>query len=79
MPYLEDGYRAEVLMQLPEEDFYEVFSENIFYLDSSEIDACLTSYIDRGGTLTYTMYDELSPYLDERTTAKLDKALQKTD
>jgi len=35
MPYLEDGYRAEVLMQLPEEDFYEVFSENIFYLDSS--------------------------------------------
>lgn len=79
MPYLEDGYRAEVLMQLPEEDFYEVFSENIFYLDSSEIDACLTFYIDRGGTLTYTMYDELSPYLDERTTAKLDKALQKTD
>lgn len=75
MPYMEDGYRAEVLRQLPMEDFYDVFSENIFYLDSSEIDECLTFYIDGGGTLTYSMYYELSPYLDERSKSRLDQLI----
>lgn len=75
MPYLEGDCQTELLKSLPVEEFYDVFEENIVYLDNSQIDECLTDYLDRGGTLTYSMYDDISPYLNRGTRQKLDKRL----
>lgn len=73
MPYLTGDCQTEVLKNLSVEDFYDVFADNIMYLDNSQRDECLMDYIARGGTLTYSMYDELSPYLDKSIKQKLDQ------
>lgn len=75
MPFLTGDCAAELLKSLPVEKFYDVFADNIWYLDDSHIEACLTDYLDRGGTLTYSMYDRLSPYLSEKNKRKLDNLL----
>lgn len=73
MPYLIGDCKTEVLKSLSVEDFYYAFADNIMYLDNSQRDECLMDYITRGGTLTYSMYDELSPYLDKSIKQKLDQ------
>lgn len=76
MPYLEGDCQAEALIQLPAEDFYDTFVETIPLLDSSQIKKCLTHYINGGGTLTYSMFDEISPFIDESTKSALDKMIK---
>lgn len=72
MPYLTGDCKAEVLKSLSVDDFYDAFADNIMYLDNSQRDECLMDYIARGGTLTYSMYDEISPFLDKSIKQKLD-------
>lgn len=72
MPHLEGDCRAEVLKSLSLEDFFDTFAENIYHLDDSQREDCLMDYIARGGTLTYSMYDEISYLLDDNTKSKLD-------
>lgn len=72
MPYLTGDCKTEVLKSLSVEDFYDAFADNIMYLDNSQRDECLMDYIARGGTLTYSMYDEISPFLDKSIKQKLD-------
>lgn len=72
MPYLTGDCRTEVLKSLSVDDFYDAFADNIMYLDNSQRDECLMDYIARGGTLTYSMYDEISPFLDKSIKQKLD-------
>lgn len=73
MPYLTGDCKTEVLKSLSVEDFYYAFADNIMYLDNSQRDECLMDYIARGGTLTYSMYDEISPFLDKSIKQKLDQ------
>lgn len=76
MPYLDGDCQTEVLKALPVEDFYDAFADSIYYLSDRQIDECLTDYIDRGGVLTFSMYDEISPYInDKHTIEKLDQSL----
>ena len=72
MPYLTGDCKTEVLKSLSVEDFYDALADNIMYLDNSQRDECLMDYIARGGTLTYSMYDEISPFLDKSIKQKLD-------
>lgn len=72
MPYLTGDCKTEVLKSLSVDDFYDAFADNIMYLDNSQRDECLMDYIARGGTLTYSMYDEISPFLDKSIKQKLD-------
>lgn len=72
MPYLIGDCKTEVLKSLSVDDFYDAFADNIMYLDNSQRDECLMDYIARGGTLTYSMYDEISPFLDKSIKQKLD-------
>ncbi len=72
MPFLEGDCCTEVLLTLPVEDFYDIFAENIYYLDDNQKEACLTDFIKRGGTLALSMYDRIAPYLDDSTKHKLD-------
>lgn len=74
--YLDEDCQTEVLKTLPVEDFYDVFIDNIYFLNSSQIDECLADYIGRGGTLTYSMYDEISFYLDESNKQNLTRLMQ---
>lgn len=76
MPYLDENCQTEVLKALPLEDFYDLFADNIYYLSDRQIEACLTNYIDRGGVLTFSMYDEISPYVNKNTLQKLDILIQ---
>lgn len=74
MPYLTGDCQAEILKSLPVENFYDAFADSIMYLDSSQRDECLMDYLARGGTLTFSMYDEISYLLDESTKTKLDQS-----
>ena len=76
MPYLDGDCQTEVLKALPVEDFYDAFADSIYYLSDKQIEECLTDYIDRGGVLTFSMYDEISPYINEPIPQKLDKLIQ---
>lgn len=76
MPYLEGDCQTEVLKALPLEDFYDAFADNIYYLSDRQIEECLTYYIDCGGVLTFSMYDEISPYVNRDILPKLDMLIQ---
>lgn len=73
MPYLTGECSTELLKSLPVEDFYDVFADNIMYLNDNQIDECLTDYLERGGMLNFSMYDEISPYMSKNTVEKLDR------
>ncbi len=74
---LRDGpCKLEVLRQLPVEDFCDTFLQSFYYLDSDEIVACLTTYTANGGTLTLSLFHEISPYLDEDSIDKLDQLMK---
>ncbi|MDE5825753.1 MAG: M56 family metallopeptidase [Lachnospiraceae bacterium] len=75
MPYLTGDCPTELLKSLPVEEFYDVFADNIVYLNDDQITECLTDYLNRGGVLTFSMYDEISPYVSKNTTEKLDRIL----
>ena len=72
MPYLSSGSRAPMILALPTADFYNVFVECLPYLNSSEKEECLLHYLDAGGTLTYTQFSEISPYLSSSLIRKID-------
>jgi len=75
MPYLTGDCPAELLKSLPMEEFYDVFAENIYYLNDQQINECLTDYLDQGGIMTFSMYEEISPYINQNTIKMLDKHL----
>ena len=77
MPYLEQEYCVKLLMTLPVEEFYDVFTETIYYLDDSQIETCLNYYLDEGGVLNYTMFEKISPYLSAPVINQLDQKLWK--
>jgi len=77
MPHLEQEYCVKLLMTLPADEFYDVFTETIYYLDDSEIEACLNYYIDQGGVLNYSMFEKISPYLSAPVINRLDQKLWK--
>lgn len=75
MPYLTENCQTELLKSLPLEEFYDIFAENACYLNNSQIDECLMDYMDRGGVVTYSMYDEISGYVSKSILQKLDRQL----
>lgn len=75
MPYLTGDCSTELLKSLPVEEFYDVFAKNIVYLNDDQITECLTDYLDRGGVLTFSMYDKISPFVSQKTVEKLDSVL----
>lgn len=75
VPYLTGDCLAELLKSLPVEEFYEIFAESIYYLNSHQIRECLMDYMYRGGVLTSSMYAELYPYLDQQTIREFNKIL----
>lgn len=72
MPYLSSGSHAPLILALPTADFYNVFVECLPYLNSSEKEECLLHYLDAGGTLTYTQFSEISPFLSSSLIRKID-------
>ena len=65
MPYLYGNCKVELLSTLPAETFYDTFSETINYLNNSEIQQCLEYYLNAGGMLSYSEFDEISPFLNK--------------
>ena len=65
MPYLYGNCKVELLSTLPAETFFDTFSETINYLNSSEIQQCLEYYLNAGGMLSYSEFDEISPFLNK--------------
>ena len=47
------------------DEFYDIFSETIYYLNDEQIEQCLNDYLDRGGVLTYSMFKKISYYLSD--------------
>lgn len=75
IPHLDQEYCEELLMGLSVDEFYDIFSQTIYYLNDNQIERCLNDYLDRGGTLSYSMFKEISYYLSDSMIEKLDRRL----
>lgn len=75
MPHLAQEYCGELLINLTVDEFYDIFSETIYYLNDEQIEQCLNDYLDRGGVLTYSMFKKISYYLSDSMIEKLDSQL----
>lgn len=51
-------------------------SDVIPYLDEEEAGELLMALVERGYTMTYAQFTEISPYLSERTIAKIDEKME---
>lgn len=72
IPYMEGECVVEMMKALPIEQFYEVFEENIVYLNDDEIEECLTNYLKAGGTLLRSQIAQIGIYLNKDLLYKLD-------
>lgn len=73
--YLEEKTTAALIRALPEEDFYEGLQECMPYLSEKGREECLTAYIEAGGKLSYTQFDDIEMYLNRSIIEKLDEKL----
>lgn len=77
-PYLKNECLTEILQYLPQEEYGDAFIEALPYLNDDQIEYCLSKFIDNGGVVTFSMYDELSPYINKKgILQKLDQQLPK--
>lgn len=75
MPYLNDTARIELIMGMDDQLTFEALNEFAPYLSDEGMEQCLIRYIEAGNTLTYSQFDEISPYLNRSTVEKIDKLL----
>lgn len=75
-PYLKNDCLTEVLLSLSQEEYGDAFIEVLPYLNDDQIEYCLSKFMDNGGVITFSMYDELSPYIGKKEILqKLDQQL----
>ena len=75
VPYIDNQYIARLLMQLPPESFCDALKDSVHYLDSEQIEECLTDYIQDGGTLSYADFSVISRYMDDSAVDRLSAML----
>lgn len=75
MVYLEGAAKTELINALPEEDFFEGLMECMAFLNEEELEECLLAYIDAGGRLSYTQFDDLEVHLNRSTIEKMDEKM----
>lgn len=73
--YLEGKAKTELINELPAEDFFEGLMECRPFLNEEELEECLLAYIDAGGRLSYTQFDEIAIYLNKSTIEKMDEKM----
>lgn len=75
-PYLKNDCLTKVLLSLSQEEYGDAFIEALPYLNDDQIEYCLSKFMDNGGVITFSMYDELSPYIGKKEILqKLDQQL----
>lgn len=77
MPYLTNEARNEFITGMGDQLTFEVLKDCAPYLSDDGMEQCLTVFFESGNTLTYSQFDELSPYLSQRAIEKIDKLIQK--
>lgn len=76
-PYLKNEYLVEVLQYVPQEKYGDALIKVLPYLNDNQIEDGLSKFIDNGGVITFSMYDELSPYINTKgILQKLDQQLK---
>lgn len=76
-PHLKSEHLAKVLQYLSQEEYEKAFIKALPYLNNEQIESCLSKYMDNGGVITFSMYDELSPYINTKEILqKLDQQLK---
>ena len=76
MPYLDDECRGSLLIALDGDLDWETLCECMAYLDEDDRIDCILLYLENGNTLTFSQYEEISPYLSNRAAEKIDKYLE---
>lgn len=71
-PYLGSEGLREVLLSMDNISF-ELISDCAPYLGSSSLEKVLDKYLEDGGKLTFTQFQDISPYLDGSAAKRLDK------
>ena len=72
-PYLQGESITELLQYVPQEEYSDVFIAVLPYLNDTQIENCLSKFMESGGVVTFSMYDKLSPYISKK------EILQKLD
>lgn len=76
IPYLSSEGCSELISAMVEEVTFDDLVDWAPYLSSEQLERCLISYMEAGNTLTYSQFDEISPYLNAQSIEKLDELMR---
>lgn len=76
MPYLDDGGRGRLLNALGKDLDWTMICESMPYLSDNERRDCVLQYLGNGNTITFSQYEEISPYLSSDATEAIDRYLE---
>ena len=76
MPYLDDGGRGSLLNALGKDLDWEMICKSMPYLSDAERKDCILQYLENGNTITFSQYEEVSPYLSDAATEAIDRYLE---
>ncbi len=76
MPYLDDGGRGSLLNALGKDLDWTMICESMPFLSDNERKDCVLQYLGNGNTITFSQYEEVSPYLSDDATEAIDRYLE---
>lgn len=76
MPYLDDGGRGSLLNALGKDLDWTMICESMPFLSDNERKNCILQYLGNGNTITFSQYEEVSPYLSDDATEAIDRYLE---
>lgn len=77
LPYLDSETRTNMLTFIPDEEFtFEILETCLPYLDTEGKEQCLLKYLGAGNALTYSQFNDISPYLNDSIVEKIDSLMK---
>lgn len=77
LPYLDSKTRTNILIFILDEGFtFEMLETCLPYLNTEGREQCLLKYLESGNTLTYSQFDDISPYLNNSIVEKIDNLMK---
>lgn len=77
LPYLDSRTRTNMLTFIPDEEFtFEILETCLPYLNTEGREQCLLKYLETGNALTYSQFNDISPYLNDSIVEIIDNLMK---